>query len=116
MKIRRAGAPPLCFGTGMKWPQTWGILCNMPSTIKQTVTVRSGGGVEIHSPELHEGDQADVTVVVTRPPNGNAQNSQPGGWRRYAGAVNRKDAQAADNHRIDANLADEYGGGSNPVQ
>ena len=85
----------------------------MPSTIRQTVTVRSGGVVEIHSPELREGDQAEVTVVVTRPTNAKAQDSQRGAWRRYAGAVNRNDAHAGDNHRVDADLADEYGGKSN---
>ena len=85
----------------------------MPSTIRQTVTVRSGGVVEIHSPELQEGDQADVTVVVTRSSNGKSQDLQPGGWRRYAGAVNHNDPQAGDNHRIDADLADEHGGRSN---
>jgi hypothetical protein len=74
----------------------------MRSTIRQTVTIRSGGVVEIHSPELQEGDQAEVTVVVTRPSNGKAQDWQPGGWRRYAGAVNRNDAQAGDNRRVDA--------------
>jgi hypothetical protein len=83
------------------------------STIRQTVTVRPGGVVEIRSPELHEGEQADVTVVVNRPPNGKPQDSPAGGWRRYAGAVNRKDAQAGDNQRVDADLADEYGGGDN---
>jgi len=77
------------------------------------LTVRSGGVVEIHSPELREGDQAEVTVIVTRPPNGKSQDRQPGGWRRYAGAVNRNDAQAGDNHRVDADLADECGGRSN---
>jgi len=68
-------------------------MSTMSSTIRQTVTVRCGGVVEIHSPELHEGDQADVTVVVTRSPNGKTQDPQPAGWRQYAGAVNRKDAQ-----------------------
>jgi hypothetical protein len=85
----------------------------MPSTIRQIVTIRPGCVVEIRSPELREGDQAEVTVVIKRPPNGKAQDSHPGGWRRYAGAVNRKDGQAGDNQRVDADLADEYGGGSN---
>jgi hypothetical protein len=69
----------------------------MSSTIRQTVTVRQGGVVEIRSPELREGDQAEVTVVVKPPPNGKAQDSPPAGWRRYAGAVNRNDAKAGDN-------------------
>jgi hypothetical protein len=86
----------------------------MPSTIRQIVTVRPGGVVEVRSPELREGDEAEVTVVVNRPSNGKPQDSGHGGWRRYAGAVNRKDAQAADNQRIDADLEGEYGGGSNP--
>ncbi len=86
----------------------------MPSTIRQIVTVRPGGVVEVRSPELREGDQAEVTVVVNQPSNGKAQDSRPGNWQRYAGAVNGKDARAADNQRIDADLADEYGGGSNP--
>ena len=85
----------------------------MSSTIRQTVTVRSGGLVEIRSPELREGDQAEVTVVVNRPSNGKTKDSLPGGWRRYAGAVNQKDSRAGDNQRVDADLAGEYGGGSN---
>jgi hypothetical protein len=85
----------------------------MSSTIRQVVTVRPGGVVEIRSHELREGEQAEVTVIVKRPPNGEAQQSSPGGWRRYAGAVNRKDARAGDNQRVDADLAEEHGGGSN---
>jgi hypothetical protein len=85
----------------------------MSSTIRQTVTVQPGGLVEIRSPELREGDQAEVTVVVNRPTNGEPQGSSPGGWRRYAGAVNRNDAHGGDNQQIDADLADEYDGGAN---
>ncbi len=85
----------------------------MSSTIRQTVTVQPGGLVEIRSPELREGDQAEVTVVVARPPNGEAQGSPPGGWRRYAGTVNRNDTHAGDNQRVDADLTDEYGGETN---
>jgi hypothetical protein len=81
----------------------------MSSTIRQTVTVQPGGVVEIRSPELREGDQAEVTVVVKQPANGGTHHSQNGGWRRYAWAVNRKDGHAADNQRIDTDLANEYG-------
>jgi hypothetical protein len=98
--------------TGLQCAQGPGILLIMSSTIRQTVTVRPGGLVEIRSPELREGDQAEVTVVVIRPPNGEPQAAPPGGWRRYAGAVNRNDAHAGDNQRIDADLANEYGGGA----
>ena len=79
----------------------------MSSTIRQTVTVQPGGLVEIRSPELRGGDQAEVTVVVNRPTNGEPKSSPHGGWRRYAGAVNRNDGHAGDNRRIDADLADE---------
>ena len=80
----------------------------MPLAIRQVVTVGSGGVVEVRSSELHEGDQAEVTVVVKLP----AGSASPGGWRRYAGAVNSKDLASADNPRIDADLAAEYGRGT----
>jgi len=82
----------------------------MPTAIKQIVTVQPGGVVEVRSPELREGDQAEVTVVV-RQPAGEAPPA-PAGWRRYAGAINSKETHGADNQRIDADLADEYGGQS----
>jgi hypothetical protein len=44
----------------------------MSAAIKQIVTVRSGGVVEVRSPELREGDQVEVTVVVMRAPDGDA--------------------------------------------
>ncbi|MDB5299438.1 MAG: hypothetical protein JWO87_1101 [Phycisphaerales bacterium] len=86
----------------------------MSAAIKQIVTVRPGGVVEVRSPDLHEGDQAEVTVVVTQPAGGERDAAGSGGWRRYAGAVNSKDARAGDNQRIDADLAAEYGGRSKP--
>jgi hypothetical protein len=73
--------------------------------------------VEVRSPELHAGDQAEVTVVVTQPTakrsGGDSAVASAGGeWRRYAGAIDRSDARAGDNERIDADLADEFGGGA----
>ena len=59
---------------------------------------------------LHEGDQAEVTVVVVPANDVKLENAREGGWRRFAGAVNSKDTRAADNDRIDATLADEYRG------
>jgi hypothetical protein len=90
----------------------------MSTAIRQVVTVQPGGVIEVRSPELHAGDQAEVTVVVTQPTTtaasrgGDAASSSAGGWRRYAGAIDSTDARAGDNARIDADLADEYGGGS----
>jgi hypothetical protein len=54
----------------------------MPAAIKQTVTIRTGGLVEVRSPELHEGDQAEVTVIVTErageTPNAHTLGGDPG--------------------------------------
>ena len=80
----------------------------MSPAIKQIVTVRSGGVIEVHSPELHEGDLAEVTVIVV-PAEGEDRPHGTGGWRRYAGAANSGDRRAGDNERIDADLAAEYG-------
>jgi hypothetical protein len=53
----------------------------MSPAIKQTVTIRTGGLVEVRSPELHEGDQAEVTVIVTeragQTPNASPLGSDP---------------------------------------
>jgi len=81
----------------------------MPTAINQIVTVRAGGVVEVRSPELHEGDQAQVTVVVVQPASGERIPSKAGGWRQYIGAVSGSDARGGDNDRIDADLAAEYG-------
>ena len=85
-----------------------GYNADMPSTFKQTVTVRSGGVVEVRSPELHEGDEAEVTVVVNNSSNGKTPSSQPGGWRRFAGAVKSSDLRAGDNERVDTGLAQDF--------
>jgi len=84
----------------------------MSATFQQTVTVRPGGVVEIRSPELHEGEQAQVTVVVL-PPLADGRANAQGGWQRFAGAVTGKDIQAGNNERIDADLAEEFGGRAN---
>ena len=76
------------------------------ASFQQIVTVQPGGVVEVCSPELHEGDQAQVTVVVL-PPAGGERATGAGRWRRFAGAVNCEDARAGDNQRIDADLAVE---------
>jgi hypothetical protein len=38
----------------------------MVTTIKQRVTVEAGGRVAVQSPELHEGELAEVVVMVER--------------------------------------------------
>lgn len=82
----------------------------MPVSIKQTVIVRAGGVIEMHSPDLHEGDEAQVTVVVTRQTRSASSDSTKNGWKRFAGAVNSGNPHAGDNESIDADLASEYGG------
>lgn len=84
----------------------------MSATFQQIVTVRPGGVVEIRSPELHEGEQAQVTVVVL-PPVVDGRANARGGWQRFAGAVTGKDIQAGNNECIDADLAEEFGGRAN---
>jgi hypothetical protein len=86
---------------------------NMPTTINQIVTVGAGGVIEVRSPELHEGDQAQVTIVVVHPAV-QRDAAAKGGWRQYAGAFKGTDAHAADNERIDADLAKEYGSTLDP--
>lgn len=88
------------------------ILVRMPAAIKQIVTVRPGGVVEVRSPELREGDRAEVTVVVVHPANIQESSNGAGRWRRYAGAFNSGNPSAGDNDRIDADLAREYGNGA----
>ena len=86
----------------------------MSAAIKQIVTVRSGGVVELRSPDLHEGDQAEVTVVVMKSAGAEPRAVAPGGWRKCAGAVNSGDAKAGNNSCIDAALAAEYGSDLKP--
>jgi hypothetical protein len=80
----------------------------MAFAIKQVVTVQAAGVLEVRSPDLHAGDQAEVTVMVT-PKSSDAAAPTPGGhWSDFAGAVNTADPRGADNEGIDADLANEY--------
>jgi hypothetical protein len=90
----------------------------MSFAIKQVVTVRAAGVLEVHSPDLHPGDHAEVTVVVTPQSSAITEPSAGGHWREFAGAVNVADSRGADNESIDADLADEYqrGGGGAAAQ
>jgi hypothetical protein len=83
----------------------------MVTAIKQHVTVKEGGLIEVRSPDLRPGEQAEVIVLVeARTDVGrNSPSIHPrGGWRRYAGAIHSGDPHSADNDRIDADLAREY--------
>jgi hypothetical protein len=80
----------------------------MPLAIKQIVTVRAAGVLEVRSPDLHPGDQAEVTVVVTPKSDVTTQAPTDRHWRDLAGAVNIPDGRGSDNEGIDADLANEY--------
>jgi hypothetical protein len=80
----------------------------MSLAIKQVVTVQAAGVLEVRSPDLHPGDQAEVTVVVTPKSNQTTQPPTGGDWRDLAGAINSADPCGSDNERIDADLANEY--------
>jgi hypothetical protein len=82
------------------------IPIRMPAAIKQIVTVRPGGVVEVRSAELWEGDRAEVTVVVVHPAGLPQFARGAGRWRRYAGAFNSRDRRAGDNDH-DVDLATE---------
>jgi hypothetical protein len=79
----------------------------MSAAIKQIVTVRAGGVVEVRSPELNEGDQAQVTVTVVSSAKIQQDSAPIDDWRHYAGALSSADTHGGDNDRIDADLAAE---------
>ena len=80
----------------------------MSPPIKQTVTVRQGGVVEVHSPDLHEGDRAEVTIVVVPTEITGSTRAANGGWRKYAGTVKGGNPEAGSSSQIDADLAVEH--------
>ena len=98
-------------GSGSQLAACWRYNAYMALAIRQIVTVRAAGVLEVRSPDLHPGDQAEVTVVVT--PKAETATHPPtdgggGSWRDLAGAINTGDPRSSDNERIDADLADEY--------
>jgi hypothetical protein len=76
--------------------------------IKQHVTVQPGGLIEVRSPQLQAGQQAEIIVLVEQAAD-QASSGPMGRWKRYAGAINSTDANAADNNRIDSDLTRAYG-------
>ena len=89
----------------------------MVAALRQQVTVKPGGLIEIRSPELEPGSRAEVIVLLAgkspaappaeAPVDGAAASR--GGWRRHAGALQGGDPAVSENDRIDADLAREYG-------
>jgi hypothetical protein len=75
----------------------------MVAAVRQIVTIQPGGLVEVRSPELKAGEQAEVIVLV-QPPVTQPAVAPAGSWRRHAGTINSGDPRAADNERIDADL------------
>ena len=39
----------------------------MVAAIRQTVTIQSGGTLEVHSPQLRAGDRAEVIILLEEP-------------------------------------------------
>jgi hypothetical protein len=90
--------------------------------VKQMVTVQAGGRIEVTSPELLPGAQAEVIVIMAEQPAAGAAATRPKltdeeyreanrKLERFLGAVNSGDPRSGDNDRIDADLAREYGRG-----
>ncbi|HZN68894.1 MAG TPA: hypothetical protein VFB66_26680 [Tepidisphaeraceae bacterium] len=86
----------------------------MVAAIRQQVTVKADGVIEVRSPDLRAGDRAEVIVLVEQPLKRPA-TADPQSWDRllrHMGAVDSGDPHAADNERIDTDLAREYGNGN----
>jgi hypothetical protein len=88
----------------------------MVEAVKQRVTVQPGGLVEVRAPELAErlGEEAEVIVLLNGRAGEHQLRTSSGRWRRFAGSVQSGDPHSADNDRIDADLAREYGATHEP--
>jgi hypothetical protein len=84
------------------------IIHPMYAVIRQILRVQPGGVIELRSAELHEGDEAEVTVVITQSAHLKLPRTHTGDWRRFAGAFNSGDSKSGDNNGIDADLAESY--------
>ncbi len=75
----------------------------MVAAIRQTVTVKPDGTIELRSPELRPGEQAEVIVLLEQAAP--ASPAKPScNWRKYAGAIKGGNARAGDNQGIDVDL------------
>lgn len=93
----------------------------MVAAIKQRVTVQAGGLIEVRSPELRQGQQADVIVLIEsaaatppRPEVDPTGDTPLARLQKFAGAFDSGDPHASDNERIDADLANTYGATNAP--
>jgi len=82
------------------------------TAIRQEVTVQANGLIEVRSPELHEGDIAEVTVRVKAVPAKSEDGNKPS-WRDFIGAFG-SGGGSSDNESIDRDLADSYGDNHDP--
>lgn len=88
----------------------------MVTALKQHVIVQAGGLIEVRSPDLRAGDEAEVIVLVARSeqPPSTAAPASPGKWRRHAGAIQSGDAHSSNNEKIDEDLGRAYGEANKP--
>ena len=99
----------------------------MVNALTRRVTIQPGGRIEITSPELPAGSEAEVIVLLLKGAQGGPalpSGPQPaeqrregrGSLRKYFGSVSSGNPDSADNDQIDADLAREYGRGLDEAQ
>jgi hypothetical protein len=76
--------------------------------IKQEVTVQANGLIEVRSPELHEGDVAEVTVLIKAAAKDATSGAKKPNWRDFIGYLGPGDHGSSDNVAIDRDLAASY--------
>jgi hypothetical protein len=88
----------------------------MVAAIKQRVTVKPGGLIEVRSPELLAGQQADVIVLVNAatlpPPTGDDESlraSSLARLRRFIGAIDSGDPRSSETSVSMPTLPRAYG-------
>lgn len=59
----------------------------MVAAIKQTVVVQPGGLVQVQSPRLHEGDRAEVIVLVEEQSASGAGSAPVSKWSDFIGSA-----------------------------
>jgi hypothetical protein len=77
------------------------------NAIRQEVTVQQNGIIEVRSPELRTGDEAEVIVLIKPAPRLEASDDEKRNWRDFMGCF-KGDHGSADNESIDRDLAASY--------
>jgi hypothetical protein len=77
------------------------------NAIRQEVVVREEGILEVRSPELRIGDEAEVIVLIKPAPNLETADDDKLDWRDFMGCF-MGDHGSADNESIDRDLAASY--------